>query len=142
MDLYVCQKCWHVEVNAKPDACPACGGSQFVQNNRVFEEAAEKSAEGAVKHIPSIQVNKECGLIPENDCIDILVRVGETLHPMTAEHYIQFIDCYVDGKYVARANLTPDVNPSVIFHLKSGGSKVQIVEACNLHGHWMAEADL
>ena len=81
-------------------------------------------------------------MIPENDCIDILVRVGETLHPMTAEHYIQFIDCYVDHKYVARAYLTPAVNPSVIFHLLNTSGAVQIVESCNLHGLWMAEAAL
>lgn len=141
MELFVCQGCQHVAVGAAPDTCPVCGApkSSFVQNDKVFEDAAEKSKEGAVKHIPSIKVNKVCGLVPENDCVDILVRIGETLHPMTEEHFIQFIDCYIDGKYVSRTMLTPAANPSVIFHVKSGGEKVQIVASCNLHGHWMAE---
>jgi superoxide reductase len=96
----------------------------------------EKSKEGAVKHIPKVTINEKCGLIPEESCIDVLVRVGETLHPMLDNHFIQFIDCYVDEKYVSRIFLTPAVNPSVVFHLKSKGSKVTVVENCNIHGYW------
>ena len=142
MAVFICGSCGHIEFNQAPDSCPACGapGSQYSRNDKVFEESAEKSKEGAVKHIPSVQVNKVCGLIPENDCIDVLIRIGETLHPMMAEHFIKFIDCYIDNKYVGRTLLTPAMNPSVIFHLKDKGAKVQIVELCNLHGHWRTEA--
>lgn len=144
MNLFICKGCDHIAVGAAPDKCPVCGApkSSFSQNDNVFKEAEEKSKEGAVKHIPSITVNKDCGMIPEGGCTDILVRVGETLHPMLPEHFIQFIDCYVDGQYVARALLSAASQPAVIFHIKESGSKVQIVEYCNLHGHWMAEASL
>lgn len=144
MSVFICSGCGHVEFGEAPDKCPVCGApkSAFAQNDKVFEESAEKSKEGAVKHIPSIKINKDCGMVPENDCIDILVRVGETLHPMTDEHYIQFIDAYVDHKFVSRARLTPAMNPAVIFHLGNTTGKVQIVESCNLHGLWQAEADL
>ena len=144
MTLFVCGGCNHVAVESAPEKCPLCGSpkTHFVQNDRVFEDAKEKSKEGAAKHTPAITVSKECGLVPENDCIDILVRVGEVLHPMTPEHYIEWIDCYVDGVYVARTFLTPAANPSVIFHLQNTTGKVQIVEYCSLHGHWLAETDL
>ncbi|MBN1685701.1 MAG: hypothetical protein JW852_03555 [Spirochaetales bacterium] len=144
MSIYVCKGCGHVAFNEAPAKCPVCGApkSSFERKDNIFVESAEKSKEGAVKHIPSIKVNKVCGLVPENDCIDIIVRIGETLHPMTPEHYIQFIDCYVDHEYRARTYLTPQTNPAVIFHLKNTEGKVQIVESCNLHGLWKAEADL
>ena len=144
MNIHVCNSCGHVEFNEAPESCPVCASpkSSYKHNDNVFVESAERSKEGAVKHIPQIKVNKVCGLVPENDCIDVIVRVGETLHPMTDEHYIQFIDCYVDHEYRARTHLTPDMNPAVIFHLKNTTGKVQIVESCNLHGLWKAEADL
>ncbi len=144
MSVFICKGCGHVAFGEAPDKCPVCGAPKdyFGQNDKVFEESAEKSKEGAVKHIPSIKINKVCGMVPENDCIDLLVRVGETLHPMTAEHYIQFIDAYVDRTFVSRAYLTPAMNPAIIFHLGNTAGKVQIVESCNLHGLWQAEADL
>jgi desulfoferrodoxin (superoxide reductase-like protein) len=70
------------------------------------------------------------------------VRIGEKLHPMVEDHFIQFIDCYVDKKYVSRVILTPAVHPTGLYHLKVQGSKVQIVEKCNKHGYWQAEADI
>lgn len=144
MTIFVCGGCGHVAMGAAPDNCPACGTvkDQFRQNDSVFTDAQEKSKEGAVKHIPTIKISKDCGMVPENDCIDVLVRVGEVLHPMLSEHFIQWIDCYVEGKYVARAMLTAAMNPAVIFHLKNVSGKVQIVQYCNLHGHWMAEEAL
>ena len=144
MSLFICKSCGHIEFKAAPASCPVCGAPKksFTQNDGAFKESAEKSKEGAVKHIPSVKVNRECGLVPENDCIDLLVRIGETLHPMTPEHYIHFIDCYIDRKYAGRAYLTPAMNPSVIFHLKDKGSQAQIVENCNLHGYWMKEVAL
>lgn len=142
MSIFICQVCGHVEFNSAPDKCPVCFASKFNQNDSVFEESMEKSKEGAVKHIPHIVVNKECGLIPEEPCTDILVRVGKTLHPMAENHFIQWIDCYIDNKYVSRIMLTPDTHPSVVFHLKSSGSKITIVEFCNLHGLWKSDANL
>ncbi|MCP4588470.1 desulfoferrodoxin family protein [Pseudoalteromonas sp.] len=144
MNLFICKVCGHVEFNAAPENCPVCFAAKeaFNQNDNVFKESEEKAQEAAVKHVPSIKVIRECGLIPEAPCLDVLVRIGETLHPMVDEHFIQFIDCYVDDKYVSRVLLTPGVHASGLFHLKTVGSKVRIVEVCNLHGHWQAEADI
>lgn len=144
MSIFVCGVCDHVEFGSAPDNCPQCGSlkENFNQDDNVFIEAAEKSKEGAHKHIPSIRVNKECKLIPEESCVDVIVRIGETLHPMEEKHFIQFADCYVDDQFVSRIIFTPGVYASGCFHLKTKGSKVRIVEFCSLHGHWHAEADL
>lgn len=144
MSIFSCGTCGHVEFGSAPESCPVCKSPQsaYSQNDNLFTEAAEKSKEAAVKHVPAIKVNKDCGLIPEEPCVDVIVRIGETLHPMEDAHFINWIDCYVDGTYIARALLTPGSYPAVIFHNKKSGSKVRIVEYCNKHGHWQSEADL
>ena len=144
MSIFICGQCGHIEFGSAPEHCPVCFApkDKFTQNDDVFEESAEKSKEAAVKHIPSIKVNKQCALIPEQSCLDVIIRIGETLHPMEEAHHIQFIDCYVDDTYISRILLTPGVFAAGCFHLKIVGSKVRIVEHCNIHGHWQAEADI
>ena len=144
MNIFVCGVCGHLAFGSAPENCPVCFApkDKFTQNNDVFTEAEEKSAEAAVKHIPAITVKKACQLIPEQSCVDVIVRIGETLHPMVENHYIHFIDCYVDDKYVSRVLLTPGVFAAGCFHLNASGSNVRIVEFCNLHGHWQAETEL
>ena len=142
MAVFICNVCGHIEFGSAPEKCPVCGATKFTQNDNVFEESMEKSKEGAHKHIPSVKVSKECGLIPEETCWDVIVRIGETLHPSQENHFIQFIDCYIDDNFAERVQLTPAVEPAACFHLKTKGAKVRVVEFCNLHGHWQAEADL
>ena len=142
MKIYICKICGHIEFNSIPETCPVCSAKNFEQNDNIFTESEEKSKEAAVKHIPNVQVVKKCGLIPEETCTDILVRIGEKLHPMEENHYITFIDCYIDDKYASRIMLTPLTWASVVFHIKTQGSKVTIVECCNIHGYWKSEAPL
>jgi superoxide reductase len=144
MSVYICSVCGHVEFTEVSATCPVCKSpkEKYTSNDRIFEESAEKSKEAAIKHIPAITVNKKCGLIPEQSCVDITVRIGATLHPMEIAHFIQFIDCYVDDKFVSRVTLTPGVFAAGCFHLKTQGVKVKIVENCNLHGYWKAEVNL
>lgn len=142
--IYFCSVCGHLEFGEAPSECPVCEATResFSRRDDIFAESASKSPEASVKHIPSVTVKQECGMVPETKCTDVLVRIGETLHPMEEKHFIQFIDCYIDDQYVARASLTPGVNPAIIFHLRREGKKVRIVENCNLHGYWQREANL
>ncbi|MBU0580145.1 MAG: hypothetical protein KKA19_03120 [Candidatus Margulisbacteria bacterium] len=144
MKIFICKVCGHIAFNGAPNNCPVCGApkSSFVQNDNIFKESAEKSKEASVKHIPAITVKKACGLIKEQTCTDVIVRIGATLHPMEEKHFITFLDGYVDYKYVERIHLSPAVQPAGCFHLKATGSKIQIIENCNVHGYWMAEAAL
>jgi len=142
MKVFICETCGHIEFGEAPEKCPVCYMKKFTQNDKVFEESMAQSSEAAVKHIPQVTVEKTCGLVPENDCIDIITRIGETLHPMTEGHFISFIDCYLDLKYVSRIYLTPDMNPAVVFHLASKGKGITIVENCNKHGYWKTEVML
>ena len=145
MSIFLCKVCGHIEFNSAPDKCPVCFApkTSFKQNDNIFTESAEKSKEGAVKHIPAIQVVKKCGLIPEETCTDILVRIGEKLHPMEEKHHIMYIDCYIDKKFAARIHLTPEkLNPAGALHLKVSSGKFTAVERCNIHGAWINEVDI
>ena len=144
MSIYLCKSCGHLEFNEIPDKCPVCMAAkeEFTQKDNIFVESEEKSKEASVKHIPQVEVINKCGLIPEESCTDILVRIGEVLHPMEEKHHITFIDCYVDDKYVSRVLLGPDVWASGLYHLKNPGKKVTIVENCNLHGYWKKDVNL
>jgi desulfoferrodoxin-like iron-binding protein len=142
MAVNICNSCGHIEFGPTPVECPVCGAKKFNQNDNIFKESEEKSKEAAPKHVPAITVKKECSLIPDMGCIDVLVVIGQKIHPMEEKHFIQFIDCYVDDKYVSRQFLSPGVYAGGLFHLKAKGSKVRIVENCNLHGYWTAEAAL
>ena len=144
MSVFICKGCGYVSFGEAPEKCPVCGAPRemFTQNDAVFEESARNSPEGAGKHTPVVTVNTDCGLIPEKSCTDVLVRVGETLHPMEEKHYISFIDCYVDSDWVSRIQLSPAMYPGVVFHLQQTGKTVTVVEHCSLHGYWKAEASL
>ena len=144
MAIFICSVCGHIEFGKAPDKCPVCMSprEKYSQNDNVFIESEEKSKEAAIKHIPSITINKECKLIPELSCADIIVRIGKAIHPMEAAHYIRFIDCYVDDAYVSRVMLSPGVFAGACFHLKTKGNKVRIVENCNIHGYWQMEGQL
>lgn len=144
MKVFVCKVCGHLAFNELPGKCPVCGADQkeFEQNDQVFVESKAKSPEAEVKHVPSVVMNRSCGLIPETACTDIIVRVGKTLHPMDAKHFIQFVDCYLNDRYVGRAAFTPGVHPAACFHLKETKGKVTVVEHCNLHGYWKVDCEL
>lgn len=72
---------------------------------------------------------------------ELEVRIGSTPHPMTDEHYIQFIEVISsDEKYVKRKYLYPNEEP--IFTLKGYDIDSLIArENCNLHGLWEAKYD-
>ena len=142
MKALICDTCGyrHLEDEA-PENCPNCmvDKTHFKEDENAIQEP---ELEGKEKHIPTINIKKECGMIPEG-CVDALIRVGETLHPMTEEHSIQFIDAYVDKKWIGRLHLSPGLNPAVVLHLKpETKGKLQVVELCNLHGAWISEADI
>jgi superoxide reductase len=143
--MYICKKCGHIAFNNAPDKCPVCWAPKemFAQNDNIFIESKEKSPEAEIKHIPEVSVVKACGLIPEESCTDVNIRIGKTLHPMLENHFIQFIDAYLDEKFIERVKLTSNgVSPATCLHLKTAAGKLSIVENCNLHGYWMTNVTL
>jgi superoxide reductase len=62
----------------------------------------------------------------------IFVEVGSAVHPMTENHYIEWI-AVVSDYGTERISLSPTDEPKVIF---CGKQNADIYAYCNLHGLW------
>ncbi len=137
----VCGTCGYIAINGSaPEKCPVCQSpkSAFVEKDVIKTIKDEGPKE---KHVPVIKVVKQCGLIGEG-CTDIHVKIGEVTHPMEPEHFIKFVDFYIDKEWVERVHLTPKLNPAACAHIKANNGKLTAIELCNVHGYWINEADL
>ena len=140
MKFFVCEDCGHVAFDKAPAECPVCKSSKFREQ---ADAVKDSSLEGKEKHVPVITVTAACGLAPDT-CRDVHVKVGSITHPMQEDHWIQWIDVYVDRIFSARYSMLPkNMQPIISLHLKKeAAGKIQIIENCNKHGRWMAEAAL
>lgn len=119
----ICQRCGNlVEMIIDKGVTPNCCGEDMV------ELIANTTDAAAEKHVPVI----------EADNYIVTVTVGETLHPMTEEHYIMWIYLKTD-KRVMRKDLTPNDEPKAVFALLDDEQIIEAYAYCNLHGLWMKE---
>jgi superoxide reductase len=118
--VYECKICGNIVEVVK------AAGGVLVCCGQHMEKLEEKSADSSTeKHVPFI--------IEEED--GYLVKVGEnTAHPMTEEHFIQWIELTV-GTRVYRKELKPGDAPEAKFKTCKY-DKVEAREYCNLHGLW------
>lgn len=74
--------------------------------------------------------------VPIHEDIDggTLVKVGSVPHPMTDEHYIEWIEV-INGDYVNRKHLKPGDKPEAVFYVKVNEDMI-LREYCNIHGLW------
>lgn len=102
------------------------GGGELVCCGKPMKELVANTTDAATeKHVPVVEI--EDG--------KAIVKVGSVDHPMTPEHYIQWI-YLVAGNKSQRVDLTPDDSPEAVFYV--GDEKVNAVyEYCNLHGLWV-----
>jgi len=100
------------------------GGGELVCCKQPMQLLEEKTADKSTeKHVPVIE--KVDG--------GYKVTVGTTLHPMTDEHYIQWIELIANGKsYIQYLN--PGDEPIAMFMVEA--DNVSAREYCNIHGLW------
>lgn len=143
-----CGSCGHIEFDQAPEKCPVCasGKEAFKENPDAVKQPVdpENLTDGDKKHIPQIVVVRDCGLIPDGSCTDVHVRVGEIEHVMQADHYIRYIDYYLDHKFIAKVWLSPEAcHPAAGLHLRlPEGSLITALESCNVHGNWISEVSI
>ncbi len=134
MKGYVCGTCGYISIDGTvPDKCPVCAASKtsFEQKDIIKTAEAEGPKE---KHVPVIEVVKKCSLVGEG-CTDVHVKIGDTLHPMEAEHYINFIELFRNNESIEKKELKPGDKPEAVFeNVVLGNLKVQA--NCNQHGLW------
>lgn len=118
LEIYKCMLCGNiVEVVHGGDGELVCCGEPM---KLMTESTADSTKE---KHVPLIEK------------IDggYKVTVGSTIHPMTEEHHIEWIELLADGK-AYRQFLVPGKEPIATFCIKA--DKVSAREYCNIHGLW------
>lgn len=69
---------------------------------------------------------------------NLKVAVGSVAHPMTAEHFIQWITI-IYGNHSQRFTLKPDQAPEAVFQVGEAAA-VDVYAYCNLHGLWKTSA--
>lgn len=108
------------------------GGGQLVCCGKPMEELIPNTEENVAteKHIPL--VHEENGTV--------YVKVGEVLHPMLDNHYIQWIYLLTD-QGGQRKVLKPGMKPEAVFHIAENEVVLEVVAYCNLHGLWSAKLD-
>lgn len=144
MTIFECKTCGHIEFGSAPEKCLVCRSPQtaFHENPEAIKSPADPAnlSEGDKKHLPVIKTT-DCGLL--DGCTDVHVVVGDVEHVMQPQHYISYVDFYLDHKFISRVWLAPDVcKPAASIHLAATSGTVTAIENCNVHGNWMGELTL
>ena len=121
--FYLCETCKNIITKLADSKVPVvcCG--------KPMKELIPGAVDGALeKHVPFVTVSGN----------NVKVQVGEVIHPMLDEHYIQFValetksGCQI--KYLKAGD-----EPVAEFALADGDEAVAVYEYCNLHGLWVKE---
>lgn len=147
MKTFVCQICGHIAFDQAPIDCPVCGAAieNFDNDPEVIKKPADLDnlTELETMHIPVIRVKRQCSLDASVECIDVHIKIGETMHVMESEHFINSIDLYVNKRYVTRVVLTHKMlYPASGFHLNISEGILTVIANCNVHGHWITKINL
>ena len=118
LEVYKCELCGNiVEVLTGAGGTLVCCGQDM---NLLEEKSADSATE---KHVPVI----------EKIDVGYKVTIGSVPHPMTEEHFIEWIELIADGK-VYREFLNPGLPAEAIFCIEA--EKVEARELCNVHELW------
>ena len=118
MKFYKCNHCGNVITKVIDTKVPVvCCGEQM-------KELVPNTTEAAVeKHIPVVKVEGN----------KVTIQVGSVEHPMTEEHYIEFVAVEFNDRD-GIIHLKPNQKPIVELQLKSGQEIKKVYAYCNLHG--------
>ncbi len=147
MKTFVCQICKHIAFEEAPVDCPVCG--MAIENFENEAEAIKKPVDDAnlsemeKKHIPQVSIIEDCALGHAEGCLNVQIQVGEIEHVMESEHFISFIDIYINKKYLSRVMLNSRrMHPTAGLHLNEASGKLTVVAHCNIHGSWVTKRNL
>ena len=122
MKFYRCKRCGQMVAIVKKKGCPimCCG--------EPMEEVTAGTSDGAVeKHVPVYEVKDN----------KVYVMVGAVEHPMSEEHYIEWIAVQTKSGNQRKA-LAPGQEPKAVFALLEGDEVEAVYAYCNLHSLFKA----
>lgn len=115
MKIYQCELCKNVIICPKPTSIRCCG-------KEMIELVANTTDGAQEKHVPTHE--------EKNGMIE--VRVGEMMHPMEENHYIEWILLEETNGYQIHY-LQPGEEAFATFY---SNDAVCVYAYCNLHGLW------
>ena len=122
MKFYRCKKCGQMVAIVKKKGCPImCCGEPMEEIVPGTTDAAQE------KHVPVYEVKDNL----------VYVSVGSVAHPMTEEHYIEWISLQTKQGNRRKA-LKPGDEPKACFALCEGDEVLAVYAYCNLHSLWKA----
>ena len=125
LEIYKCQACGNiVQVIISGIGELVCCGEAMQK----LEANYENNNELGEKHVPVIEFSEGKRFVTLRN------------HPMTEEHYIQFIEVYPkDKSRLYLKYLNPNENAELeITHLEEN---IEALEHCNIHGLWRSKND-
>lgn len=120
--IFRCQHCGNICIKLIDSGVPVfCCGEPM-------QALIPNTNDGAMeKHVPVILENEN----------SVKITVGSNLHPMTDEHYIQFIILQTNLGYYVK-HLSPNTEPIVEFCLTQNETPICAYSYCNLHSLWIS----
>lgn len=111
----------------------------FAGINRVRDPERRSALEA--KHAPRIDAPET---VRAGEAFDVTVAVGEIVHPMSAGHYIAYLELLAGNEPAGRAEFRPGFSaPVVTFRLAVDRPLTLVARAyCNLHGLWESRREL
>ena len=122
MKFYRCQTCGQIVAIVKKTGVPVmcCG--------KPMSEIVPGTSDGAAeKHVPVYHVEEG----------KVTVEIGSIPHPMTQEHYIEWVSLKTKLGNQRKA-LAPGMEPKVCFSICDGDEVEAVYAFCNLHSLWKA----
>lgn len=120
--FFICQHCGNIVAMIRDCGVPVyCCGEKMQEIIPGTTDAAQE------KHVPVYQVQGN----------QVTVTVGSVEHPMTPDHYIEWI-CLQTKQGSQHRKLEPGNPPSACFALCDGDAVEAVYAFCNLHSLWEA----
>ena len=120
MKFYRCEICGQIIAIVKKTGSPlVCCGQPMKE---IIPGTTDAAAE---KHVPVYEVKDG----------KVIVKIGEIAHPMTEEHYIEWVSVQTTGGNQRKA-LKPGDAPEVCFSICDGDEVEAVYAYCNLHSLW------
>ncbi|MBR3025171.1 MAG: desulfoferrodoxin Dfx [Oscillospiraceae bacterium] len=123
LKFFKCEVCKNIIVKlADSGVSVSCCG-------KPMKELVPGAVDGALeKHVPAVTVEGK----------NVKVQIGEVLHPMLEEHFIQFIALETKNGFQVKYLKAGD-EPKAEFTVAADDEAVAVYEYCNLHGLWVKE---
>ena len=117
---FICQHCGNIVTLIRDCGVPVyCCGKAMQEIRSCATDAAQE------KHVPVYQVHGN----------QVTVTVGKAEHPMTPEHYIEWV-CLETEHGIQYAHLDPDDKPKAKFSICDGDEVQAVYAFCNQHDLW------